>query len=86
MSNSITLHGITFRWNNDELIITTRSGQERLSGDDAAQLLDFLMHRQQDLYGAEQSRGLPAWARQTERFVNGSLIERQSRALEKKEP
>jgi hypothetical protein len=85
MSSSITLHGVTFRWNNEELVITTPSGQERLSGDDAALLLDFFQHRQQDLYGAEQSRGLPAWAREPECFVNGSLIERQSRALEKKQ-
>jgi hypothetical protein len=82
--HSITLHGVTFRWNNEELIITTSSGQERLSGDDAALLLDFLQHHQQDLYSAEQSRGLPAWARQPGRFVNGHLIEPPSRALEKK--
>jgi hypothetical protein len=83
--SSITLHGVTFRWNNEELVITTSAGQERLSGDDAALLLDFLQRHQQDLYGAEQSRGLPAWAREPGRFVNGSLIERQSRALEKKQ-
>jgi hypothetical protein len=84
--SSITLHGITFRWNNEELVITTSSGQEQLSGEDAALLLDFLQHHQQDLYGAEQARGLAAWARQSGRFVNGGLIERPSHALEKKQP
>jgi hypothetical protein len=83
--SGITLHGVTFRWDGDELIITTSTGQERLSGDDAALLLDFLQRHQQALYGAEQSRGLPAWARQPGRFVNGGLIEQQSRALEKKQ-
>jgi hypothetical protein len=82
--SSITLHGITFRWNNEKLVITTSAGQQQLSGEDAAQLLDFLLHHQQDFYATEQARELPAWARQSGRFVNGSLIERQSRALEKR--
>lgn len=44
---SITLNGITFRWNDDDLIITTQTGQELLTGSDAALLLDFLQLHQQ---------------------------------------
>ncbi len=72
---SITLQGVTFRWNGEELLITTSTGQQSLSGSDAAQLLDFLQYRQQQLYAAEHSRELPQWARPASRYINGQISE-----------
>jgi hypothetical protein len=79
---SITLQGITFRWNGDELLITTSTGQQSLSGSDAAQLLDFLQYRQQQLYAAEQGRELPQWARPSGRYVNGQISEVRPRIID----
>ena len=51
---SITLDGVTFRWDGQELLVTTANSQKRLTGSSAATLLDFLLVIQQDLYTAEQ--------------------------------
>ncbi len=39
---TINVNGISFRWNGDQLLITTRHGQDLLSGSDAGLLLDFV--------------------------------------------
>ena len=71
--NSITLDGVTFRWDGQELLVTTATSQKRLTGSSAATLLDFLMAIQQDLYTAEQARELPTWAHPSRHFVNGQV-------------
>ena len=59
---SVTLDGVTFRWDGEELLVTTATSQKRVTGSSAATLLDFLLAIQQDLYTAEQARELPTWA------------------------
>ena len=71
---SITLGGVTFRWNGDDLILTTRAGQELLTGSDAALLLDFLQLHQQEIFSAEQHQ-LPSWARPRDRYISGHISE-----------
>jgi len=48
--NSITLDGVTFRWDGQDLLVTTATSQKRLTGSSALQLSDFLLSIQQDLY------------------------------------
>jgi len=71
---NIALDGVTFRWDGEELLITTATDQKRLTGSSAAKLLDFLLAIQQDLYTAEQARELPTWAHPSRQFVNGQVI------------
>ena len=78
---SVTLDGVTFRWDGEELLVTTATSQKRLTGSSAATLLDFLLTLQQDLYSAEQARELPTWAHPPRTFVNGQVSEEQSLRL-----
>ncbi len=71
--NSITLDGVTFRWDGQEVLVTTAASQQRITGGNAARLLDFLQVIQQDLYTAEQARELPTWAHQANQFANGQV-------------
>jgi hypothetical protein len=71
---SISLNGVTFRWDQDRLIVTVQGDQRILSGSDAAQLLDFLLSNEQVIYAAEQARELPGWVRPGEQFSNGQVI------------
>ncbi len=52
---SITLDGVTFRWDGQELLVTTAAGQQRLTGSSAARLVDFLLSIQHDLSVAAQA-------------------------------
>jgi hypothetical protein len=70
---SINLNGVSFRWNDGQLLITTVRGQDLLSATGAAQLLDFLLLHQQEIYAGEQGRELPPWARDERRYVSGSI-------------
>ena len=72
---NIALDGVTFRWDGEELLITTATDQKRLTGSSAAKLLDFLLAIQQDLYTAEQARELPTWAHPSRQFLNGQVSE-----------
>jgi len=80
--SSITLDGVTFRWDGQELLVTTATSQKRLMGSSAARLLDFLLAIQQCLYAAEQARELPTWAHPPQQFVNGQVIEGQPPRLD----
>jgi hypothetical protein len=82
---SINLNGISFRWSDDQLVVTTARGQDILSAANAAQLLDFLQLHQQEMYAGEQGRELPPWARDERRYVSGT-IEHQSLRLEERVP
>jgi hypothetical protein len=79
--DSITVNGVSFRWSDDQLLITTAHSQDLLSAGSAAQLLDFLLLHQQEIYAGEQGRELPAWARDETRSIAGS-IEQQVPRLE----
>ena len=67
---SITLDGVTFRWDGQELLMTTATSQKRVTGTSAFQLSDFLLSIQQDLYLVEQARDLPTWVRPPLRSAN----------------
>ncbi len=75
--NSMTLDGVTFRWDGQELLVTTTTSQKRLTGTNALQLSDFLLSIQQDLYRVEQARDLPAWVRPPLRSANGQASDEQ---------
>ena len=75
--NSITLDGVTFRWDGQDLLVTTATSQKRLTGSSALQLSDFLLSIQQDLYRVEQARDLPAWVRPPLRSANGQVSDEQ---------
>jgi hypothetical protein len=79
---SINVNGVSFRWHDGQLLITTARGQDCLSATSAAQLLDFLLLHQQEIYAGEQGRELPAWARDETCSIAGS-IEHQAPRLEK---
>ena len=73
---SITLGGLTFRWADDQLVVTTPKGQDCLNASETAQLLDFLYARKDEIFDAEaHAEGLASWARQhsQQQFVIGSL-------------
>ena len=73
---SITVGGLTFRWSDDQLIVTTPKGQDSLNASETAQLLDFLYAKKDEIFDAEaHDEGLASWARlhQQPRFVIGSL-------------
>ncbi len=74
--NSITIGGLTFRWADDQLLVTTSKGQHCLNASETAQLLDFLYAQKDAIFDAEaHTDGLAAWARQhpQQQFVLGSL-------------
>jgi len=80
---SITLGGLTFRWTDDQLIVTTPKGQYRLNAGETAQLLDFLYAQKDVIFDAEaHTEGLAARARQhpQQQFVIGSLNPQQEAA------
>lgn len=73
---SLTLGGLTFRWSDDQLVVTTSIGQYRLNASETAQLLDFLYTQKDEVFDAETHLdGLASWARQhsVQQFVIGSL-------------
>jgi hypothetical protein len=78
---SINVNGVSFRWSDGQLLITTARGQDILAGSQVAQLLDFLQFHQQEIYAGEQGRGLPSWAMDETRYVVGS-VEHQAPQLE----
>jgi len=62
---SITVGGLTFRWADDQLLVTTSKGQYRLNASETAQLLDFLYAQKDAIFDAE--------AHTEGQFVIGSL-------------
>ena len=73
--DSITTSGLTFRWADDHLVVTTPKGQYTLDAQGTAHLLDLLYAHKDEIFDAEAHReGLAAWARQHPvPFVIGSL-------------
>lgn len=74
--DSITIGGLTFRWADDHLIVTTPKGQHLLDAQGTARLLDFLYTQKDEIFDAEvHVDGLASWARQhpVQQFVIGSL-------------
>jgi len=74
--DSITTNGLTFRWADDHLIITTSTGQHILDAQGTASLLDLLYAHKDEIFDAEaHTDDLAAWARQLpmQQFVIGSL-------------
>jgi hypothetical protein len=79
---SINLNGVTFRWHDGQLLITTSHGQSVLAASQVAQLLDFLQFHQQSIYAGEQ--GLPSWAIGDTRYVAGTVEHQAMRLKEGK--
>ncbi len=74
--NRITTSGLTFRWADEHLIITTPKGQYTLNASEAAHLLDLLYAHKDAIFDAEaQTDGLATWAREhpVQQYVLGSL-------------
>ncbi len=72
---SITVGGLTFRWTENTLLITTPTGQHMLNGHAAADLLTFLDRNRDEIFTVEQAGEVPDWAQpQTSgRYVIGSI-------------
>jgi len=74
--DSVTTNGLTFRWADDHLIVTTPKGQYTLDAQGTAHLLDLLYAHKDEIFDAEaHSVGLASWARQhpVQQFIIGSL-------------
>ncbi len=81
----INLNGISFRWSEDQLLITTAHGQDILVGSQVAQLLDFLQSHQQSIYAGDQGQGLPEWVQDHTRYATGQIVNQVPRLKEGKE-
>jgi hypothetical protein len=73
---SITAGGLTFRWADSVLIITTPTGQHMLNGHAAADLLTFLDVNRNGIFAVDQANGTPDWAQPEPlgRYVIGSAL------------
>ncbi len=73
----MTHGGLTFRWADGRLIITTPKGQHMLDAQGTAQLLDWLYGQKDEIFDAEASQGdgRAEWAHQypPQHYVVGSL-------------
>jgi hypothetical protein len=59
---SVTLGGLTFRWSDNVLVITTPTGQHLLNGQAAANLLVFLDANRDEIFTVDQASEVPEWA------------------------
>lgn len=80
---SVTIGGLTFRWADTVLIITTPTGQHILNGRAAADLLTFLDINRDEIFAVDQANGTPDWAQPEPpgRYVIGSVLNKQERRL-----
>lgn len=80
---SVTVGGLTFRWADDVLIITTPTGQHVLNGRATADLLTFLDMNRDEIFAVDQANGTPDWAQLEPpgRYVIGSVLNEQGRRL-----
>ena len=72
---SVTLNGLTFRWADDHLVITTPKGHYALDTQGTAHLLDMLYAQKDEIFDADAyTDGPAAWARRhpVQQFVIGS--------------
>ena len=58
---STTVGGLTFRWTDNTLLITTPTGQHLLNGRAAADLLTFLDANRDEIFTVEQAGEVPRW-------------------------
>jgi len=79
MMESITVGGLTFRWTENTLLITTPTGQHLLNGRAAADLLTFLDANRDEIFTVEQAGEVPGWAQSQApgQFVIGSVSEQE---------
>ncbi|HYU75078.1 MAG TPA: hypothetical protein VEL31_20615 [Ktedonobacteraceae bacterium] len=79
MMESMTVGGLTFRWADNTLLITTPTGQHLLNGRAAADLLTFLDANRDEIFTAEQTGSVPEWAQPqaSGQFVIGSVSSEQ---------
>jgi hypothetical protein len=80
---SITIGGLTFRWADSVLIITTPTGQHMLNSRATADLLTFLDVNRNEIFAVDQVNGTPDWAQPKPpgRYVIGSVLNEQERRL-----
>jgi hypothetical protein len=75
MMKSITVGGLTFRWTENTLLITTPTGQHLLNGRAAADLLILLDANRDEIFTVDQAGEVPGWAQPPApgRYVIGSI-------------
>ncbi|SRR6266487_2642534 len=78
---SIIAGGLTFRWADNVLLITTPTGQHMLNGRATAHVLTFLDANRDDIFAVDQANEVPDWAQPESpgRYVVGSLVSEQER-------
>ena len=78
---SVTVGGLTFRWTDSVLMITTPTGQHLLNGQAAANLLVFLDANRDEIFTVDQAGEVPEWAQPQApgRSVIGSIVEQERR-------
>ena len=78
---SVTVGGLTFRWTDNVLMITTPTGQHILNGQAAANLLVFLDANRDEIFTVDQAGEMPEWAQSqaSGRYVIGSITQQERR-------
>jgi hypothetical protein len=79
--DSVTTGGLTFRWADEHLVMTTSKGQYTLDAQGTARLLDMLYANKDAIFDVEAHLdGLASWARQhpvrTETIANHTVLYR----------
>src|SRR6266496_705322 len=80
---SITVGGLTFRWSDNTLVITTPTGQHILNGRATADVLVFLDANRDEIFTVDQAGEMPEWAQPQApgRYVIGSIASEREPSL-----
>jgi hypothetical protein len=78
---SITVGGLTFRWTDNVLMITTPTGQHMLNRQAAANLLVFLDANRDEIFTVDQAGEVSEWAQSqgSGRSVIGNITQQERR-------
>ena len=78
---SVTVGGLTFRWTDSVLMITTPTGQHLLNRQAAANLLVFLDANRDEIFTVDQAGEVSEWAQpqESDRSVIGNITQQERR-------
>ncbi len=78
---SVTVGGLTFRWTDNVLMITTPTGQHVLNGRATADVLVFLDANRDEIFTVDQAGEVSEWAQPQEpdRSVIGNITQQERR-------
>ncbi len=78
---SVTVGGLTFRWTDNVLMITTPTGQHLLNGRAAADILVFLDANRDEIFTVDQAGEVSEWAQSqgSGRSVIGGITQQERR-------